>query len=180
VIVNASTNPASPHEGDIVSVAVTIANHGGSVADAATLDLIDTRPGGSVVPVGQTHLALSLSPGAFTEVSAPSFVAVGVGEHTLTIQLGNVSPSGGSPGDDSLSIPMTVNPASGPSPSPPPAGGLGTAALVGIGFTAILLIIVAAALLGFTVVRSRPPEIGPLDPPPPEPPDRSPPPLRPP
>ena len=179
-VVNASTNPIWPREGDIVTVSMTIANHGATAADTATISLVDNRPGASPVPIGETQVSTPIPPGAFAVVNSQPFVAVGVGEHTLAIQITAVSPPGGTPVDGSMSIPMTVEPAPGASQPPPLAGRLGEEGLRTIGFAAILVVLVAATLLILVSVLSRPRDPGPLDPPAPEPPDRSPPPLWPP
>jgi len=159
---------------------MTIANHGATAADTATISLVDNRPGASPVPIGETQVSTPIPPGAFAVVNSQPFVAVGVGEHTLAIQITAVSPPGGTPVDGSMSIPMTVEPAPGASQPPPLAGRLGEEGLRTIGFAAILVVLVAATLLILVSVLSRPRDPGPLDPPAPEPPDRSPPPLWPP
>lgn len=174
--VAASTNPADPSEGDVVSLSITVVNHGEAAAESATIDATDERPNGTTVPIGQTHLLEPLSPGASVVVYAPSFVAQGVGNHTLRIVVGNVTPSETYTQDNVKTIRMTVVASAGP---PPPTGGefpLATVLLVlGLAAAGVAAALVAAWLL----VRSREPR-GSLEPPPAEPPDESPPPLRPP
>src|SRR5207245_7850384 len=86
----APTNPAEPSEGDLVTLSITVVNHGEASAESATIDVMDGRPNGTTVAIGQTHLLGPLAPGASAVVYAPSFVAVGVGNHTLRIVVGNV------------------------------------------------------------------------------------------
>ncbi len=172
--VAASTNPAEPTEGQVVSLSITIVNHGGAAAESATVDVTDVRPNGTPVAIGQTQLLGPLAPGASVVVYSPSFVAVSVGDHTLRIVVGNVTPSESNTADNVKTIRMTVVASTGP----PPIGGefpLATALYVfGLAAAGIAAVLVAAWLL------RKPREPRPLEPPPAEPPDESPPPLRPP
>jgi PKD domain/CARDB len=173
--VAAATSPAEPSEGDVVSLSITIVNHGEAAAESATIDATDERPNGTTVAIGQTHLLAPLSPGASVVVYAPSFIAEGVGNHTLRIVVGNVTPSETYTQDNVKTIWMTVVPSTGP---PPPTGGEFPLA------TTLYVLALAAAGVAAAVVAARllrpPREPGPLEPPPAEPRDESPPPLRPP
>lgn len=175
----AFTTPTQPREGDIVTLSITIANQGNGTADRATVDVTDGRPNGDTIRVGQTVLPQPLAPGGFVTVYSEPFVAVGVGNHTLTIVIGNVTPEEIFRGDNARSVRMTVV-AAASAPPPPPARSfpIETALLIGgLGAAAIASLIGAALLL--TRPRNSGP-MGPLDPPPSEPPDRSPPPIWPP
>ncbi len=169
----AMANPASPIEGNLVGVSITIENRGGSVAESATIDVYDERPNGSTFAIGQTALSAPLPAGESTTVYSPSFVAVGVGNHTIRIVVGNVTPPETYTYDDVRTISMTVRSSNGPV-GPNGSLPLGTALLV-----AGLAAAGVAALVGAALILRRPREPGPLEPPPAEPPDRSPPPLGP-
>lgn len=174
--VAAATLPARPIQGQVVSVSITIVNHGGSTADAATIDVSDTQPNGTTVSIGQAVLPGPLEPGAAVTVYSESFVAVGVGNHTLRIVIGNVTPPETYTQDNVRTLEMTVLPSSGP---PPPNGGgtplVGSLFVIGLGAAGVATLLIAAWLLLTPAEFS-----GPLEPPPAEPPDRSPPPIRPP
>jgi hypothetical protein len=175
VPVAAVTIPARPEEREIVTVSVTILNHGGTEAEAATIDLFDDRPSGETVHIGQVDLPEPLPPAKAVVVFSESFEAVGVGDHTIRIRIGNVTPDEASTEDNELALTMTVRAATSP---PPPDGDgfdLGTAALV-TGFA----VAAVAALTGSALLLLRPARPRPLEPPPAEPPDDSPPPLWPP
>ncbi len=170
----ASTNPASPLEGQVVSVSITIVNHGGASAESATIDVYDERPNGTTVAIGQVVLGESLATGASTTVYSQSFLAVGVGEHAIRIAIGNVTPVETNTSDNTREIAMTVRPSMGPGT---------TGAEVPLGTWVIILGLLAAgiaALVGAATLLTRPRKRGPLEPPPAEPPDQSPPPLHPP
>jgi hypothetical protein len=175
-----SINPAPAYEGDIVGVSVLVVNQGDATATAASIDLVDARPGGPSVPIGRSELASPLAPGASVAVSMPPFVAVGVGSHTLTIRVGNVTPSEVQVGGGTISIPLEVLPARTSSSPPPPSDGVRIEGLETLGLGAFLGFVVVILGIGVAVAavgRRRSRE---LEPPPPEPPDRSPPPLWPP
>ncbi len=168
-----STDPASPLEGQVVSVSITIVNHGGATAESATIDVYDERPNGTTVAIGQVVLGEPLATGASTTVYSQSFLAVEVGEHTIRIVIGNVTPTESNTSDNSREIAMTVRPSMGPGPT----GGevpLGTWAII----LALLAAGIAALIVAATLLR-RPRKRGPLEPPPVEPQDQSPPPLHP-
>jgi len=131
------------------------------------------RPNGTIVPIGTTVLSTPLAPGDRVVADSPSFVAAGVGDHQLQIDIRSVTPAETDVEDNTLTIGMTVLPAMGP----PNEGGfsLETALLAG-GLAAAAV----AAVLVATWLLLTPREPGPLEPPPPEPPDDSPPPIRPP
>ncbi len=170
----AAANPARPIEGQVVGLAITIMNRGGAAAESATVDVYDARPNGTTVAIGQTVMREPLAAGASVVMYSESFLAVGVGNHTLRIVVGNVTPSETYQGDNVLAIRMTVVPRTGP---PPPDNGfpLGTAVLViGLGVAGV------AALVGAALLLRNPRGPGPLEPPPAEPPDQSPPPMWPP
>jgi len=172
----ASTIPAQPIEGQIAIVSITIANRGNATAEAATIEVTDQRPNGKVVSIGTTSLLASLEPEVSVVVYSPTFVAMGVGNHSLQIVVGNVTPAETDVEDNTLTIGMTVLPALGP--PPPNEGGFSwdTALLAG-GLAAAG---VAAVLVASWLLLTPPREPQPLEPPPAEPPDESPPPLRPP
>jgi len=165
----ASTNPLSPLEGQVVSVAITIVNHGGATAESATIDVYDERPNGTTVPIGQVALGEPLASGASTTVYSQSFLAVQVGEHTIRVIIGNVTPVESNTSDDARVIAMTVRPSTGPGP---------TGGEIPLATVAIILALLAAgiaALIGAATLLRRPRKRGPLEPPPAEPPDQSPP-----
>lgn len=170
----ASTNPASPLQGQVVSVAITIVNQGGATAESATIDVYDERPNGTTVAIGQVALSEPLAVGGSATVYSQSFLAVEVGDHTIRIVIGNVTPTESNTSDNAREIAMTVRPSTGSGPT----GGeipLGTVAII-LGLLAAAI----AALIGAATFLRRPRKRGPLEPPPAEPPDQSPPPLHPP
>jgi hypothetical protein len=110
----------------------------------------------------------------------PRFIAAGVGPHTLTIRVGNVTPPEVQPGGGVLSIPLEVLPTNPSSSPPPPSDGIHIEGLESLGLSALVGVVVVILAIGVIVAavgRRRSQE---LEPPPPEPPDRSPPPLWPP
>jgi len=174
-------NPAPAYEGDIVEISVLVVNEGDATATAASIDLVDARPGGASVPIDPpAKLAGPLAPGGSVRLSMTPFVAVGVGSHTLTIRVGAVTPPEVQAGGGGIVFTLEVLPVRA-SPSPlPPSDGVHIEGLETLGLGALLGFL--AVILGIGVVvaavgqrRSRE-----LEPPPPEPPDRSPPPLWPP
>jgi len=175
-----SVNPAPAYEGDIVGVSVLVVNQGDATATAASIDLVDARPGGAIVPIGRSELTGPLAPGDSVRMSMPPFVAVGVGSHTLTIRVGNVTPSEVQTGGGAIAIPLEVLPARAPVPTPPPSDGIHIEGLETLGLGALLGLLVVILGIGVGVAavgRRRSRE---LEPPSHEPPDRSPPPLWPP
>jgi len=173
--VAAAIVPAMPIAGQVVSLSITIMNHGAGPAESATVDVTDERPNGTIVSIGQTALPSALAAGSSVVVYSESFLAVGVGVHNLTIVVGNVSPEENYTADNTLTIRMIVS--STETPPPPPSGGfsLGTAIIV-----ALLIAAAIAAFVGSALLLRRPKRPGPLAPPPQEPPDQSPPPIWPP
>jgi hypothetical protein len=176
-----SVNPAPAHEGDIVGVSVLVVNQGDATATAASIDLVDARPGGASVPIGpRAELTSPLAPGASARVSLPPFVAAGVGSHTLTIRIGNVTPAEVLPGGGEIAIPLEVLPPRTSSSPPPPSDGIHIEGLETLGIGALVGFVIVILGIGVAVAavdRRRSEE---LEPPPPEPPARSPPPLWPP
>jgi hypothetical protein len=173
-------HPAPAYEGDIVDVSVTILNQGDATATAASIDLVDARPGGTTVPIGRSELTSPLAPGASVTVSMPPFVAVGVGLHTLSIRVGNVTPSEVRAGGGAISPPLEVLPKRA-SPLPPsPSDGVRIEGLETLGLGALLGLVVVILGIGVAVAAVGRRQSRELEPPPPEPPDRSPPPLWPP
>jgi len=176
---NLAVSPVPPYEGDVVEVTVTVVNVGDTAAISATVELIDSRPNGDVVRIGVTPLSDSLAPGASALVHTPQFLAVGFGEHNLTIRVENVVPAEASAGNDALSEWMQVLPARTP-PPPPPADGVRIEALATLGFGAFVGFLFVVGVIAVVIVFLSRGERSEMEPPPPEPPDRSPPPLRPP
>src|SRR5881628_1002287 len=172
---SAVTIPTRPVEGESVSLSIKVVNRGSVAADAAIIEISDVRPNGTIVPIGTSVLSTPLEPGDSVVADSPSFVAVGVGDHQLQIEIRSVTPAETDTEDNTLTIGMTVVPAG--LPPPPNEGGfsLDTALLAG-GLAAAAV----AAVLVATWLLLTPRETGPLEPPPPEPPDDSPPPIRPP
>ena len=113
---SASTIPAQPIEGQIAIVSIILANHGNATADGATIDVTDQRPNGTVVSIGTASLSAPLEPEASVVVYSPTFVAIEVGNHTLDIVVGNVTPAETDLEDNTLTIGMTVLPVTGPPP----------------------------------------------------------------
>jgi len=172
--VAASPSPPRPEEDDIVTVAVTIANQGGSAAQSASVDVVDVRPSGSEILVDSLPLDGPLAPGSTRVLTSTRFLAVGVGNHTLRIRIHDVSPKETRTEDNELEVPMEVRART--------AGGGDTGAR-GIVVDPVVLGLIGAAivaLVGALAVLARPAEERPLVPPPPEPPDRRPPPIWPP
>ena len=112
--------PAQPVEGQVAILSITLANVGNATAEAATIDVTDQRPNGTVVAIGATSLSASLAPEASVVVYSPTFVAMGVGNHSLRIIVGNVTPAETDVEDNMLMIGMTVLPATGPPPEGAP------------------------------------------------------------
>ena len=112
--------PAQPVEGQVAILSITITNVGNATAEAATIDVTDRRPNGTVVSIGATSLSASLPPEASVVVYSPTFVAMGVGNHSLQIVVGNVTPAETDVEDNTLTIGMTVLPATGPPPEGAP------------------------------------------------------------
>ncbi len=171
----AFTMPAKPIEGDLVSLSITIVNRGSVAAEAATIDVSDVQPNGTIVSIGTTSLTAPLEPGDTAIVYSRSFTAVGVGDHELQINIQDVMPAETDVQDNMLTIRMTVLPVMGPPPPPNQGFSLNTALIIGGLVAAAVAAVLIAAWLLLT-----PREPGPLEPPPAEPLDESPPPIRPP
>lgn len=176
---NPMLSPIPAYEGDVVRFTVTVVNVGDTAAVSATIELTDSRPNGEVIRIGTTLLVNPLAPGASALVQSPPFFAVGVGEHTLTIRVGNVTPVEANGGNDALSMWMQVLPAKAP-PPPPPSNGVRVEALASLGFGAFLGFLLVIGIIAVAVVFLSRREPHAMEPPPPEPPDRSPPPIWPP
>ena len=176
---NAAASPPLPREGDAVTLSIVLVNHGNETADAATIDVTDVRPSGETVRIGQSMLPEPLAAGGSVTVYSEPFLAVGVGTHTLTVVIGNVTPTEIFRGDDTLTVHLTVIAAASP-PRPPPSRGIAIeTVIIAGGLSAAAL----ASLVGAAILLRRPRErlsTGPLEPPPPEPADGSPPPIWPP
>jgi len=115
---SASTIPIQPIEGQIAILSITIANHGNGTADAAIIDVVDHRPNGTILSIGNASLPTRLAPEDSIIVYSPTFVASGVGNHTLQIVVGDVTPEEKDLEDNTLTIRMTVLPVI----EPPPGG----------------------------------------------------------
>src|SRR2546428_553987 len=113
---SASTIPAQPIEGQIAIVSIILANHWNATAAGATIDVTDQRPNGTVVSIGTASLSAPLEPEASVVVYSSTFVAIEVGNHTLYIAAGNVTPAETDVEDNTLTIGMTVLPVTGPPP----------------------------------------------------------------
>ena len=175
-----SINPAPAFEGDVVGVSVFIMNEGDMTATAASIDVVDLRPGGASVSIGQAELQSPLAPGASVAVDVPRFVAAGVGSHTLTIRVENVTPPEAQAGGGEISISFEVLPAQVTPPHPAPTDGIHIEALGTLGVGALVGFVVVILAIGVAVAALDRRASRELEPPPPEPPDRSPPPLWPP
>jgi hypothetical protein len=125
-------------------------------------------------------LTAPLAPGASLTMSVPPFVAVGVGRHTLTIQVGNVTPPELQAGGGAVSIPLDVLPARDSTSTPPPSDGIRIEGLETLGLGALVGFVVVVLGIGVAVAATGRRRSRELEPPSPEPPDRSPPPLWPP
>lgn len=117
---SASTIPTEPIEGQIAILSITIANHGNGTADAAIIDVKDRRPNGTILSIGNASLPTRLAPEDSVIVYSPTFVASGVGNHSLQVVVGNVTPAEKDLEDNTLTIRMTVLPAIGPPPGGTP------------------------------------------------------------
>lgn len=175
VPVSATANPARPQEGEVVHVSVTVENRGTVAAESATINLFDRRPNGDSVRIGPTALPASLAPGTSIAVPMQPFLAVGVGDHTLTITVGDVMPPGAA--ESRMMIPMTVAPAK--TPPPPPSDGVAAQGFGTPELAVVLVVLGTAILVGSAIALLRRPEPDrwSLDPPEAEPVDRSPPPI---
>lgn len=116
--VSAYTIPGQPIEGQTAILSITIANHGNATAEAATIDVTDQRPNGTVVSIGTTSLLSPVAPENSVVVYSATFVAQHVGNHSLQIVVGNVTPAEKDVENNTLTIVMTVLPV-----TPPPQGG---------------------------------------------------------
>src|SRR6058998_4081390 len=90
---SASTIPTEPIDGQIAILSITIANHGNGTADAAMIDVMDQRPNGTILAIGNASLPTQLAPEDSVVVYSPTFVAAGVGNHSLQIVVGDVTPA---------------------------------------------------------------------------------------
>src|SRR3989475_7107 len=115
-----SVDDVTPIEGQIAIVSITIANRGNATAEAATIEVTDQRPNGKVVSIGTTSLLASLEPEVSVVVYSPTFMAMGVGNHSLQIVVGNVTPAETDVEDNTLTIGMTVLSVTGPPPGGSP------------------------------------------------------------
>ena len=173
VPIGASFSPAHPRVGDNVTLVVTLMNLGGATATNASVQLTDVRPSGTKLDLGLVPMPQPLAPRAMETITAPSFVAVEAGNHTLRIVVREVSPPEVGQGDNEYDLTMPVLPAGSPTPNGGTAFPVDPLALGLIGLAVVSLIGALVFLL-----RPRPP--GPLEPPPASPPDQSPPPIWPP
>jgi hypothetical protein len=117
---SASTIPIEPIEGQIAILSITIANHGNGTADAAIIDVVDHRPNGTILSIGNASLSTRLAPEDSILVYSPTFLASGVGNHTLQVVVADVTPEEKDLEDNTLTIRMTVLPVSGPPPGGTP------------------------------------------------------------
>ena len=117
---SASTIPTEPIDGQIAILSITIANHGNGTADAAMIDVMDQRPNGTILAIGNASLPTQLAPEDSVVVYSPTFVAAGVGNHSLQIVVGDVTPAEKDVEDNTLTIRMTVLPVVGPPPGGTP------------------------------------------------------------
>jgi len=171
--VAATFEPARPATDDVVSLAITLVNRGGSTATSATIEVMDARPSGDVILIDRLTLAPPLVAGEIRTVITARFLAVEAGEHAIRIEVRDVAPAEPLTADNRLEVTLEVESATdgdGPSGGP---GGLNPWAVV-------LVVAAFGSLAGAYVLLTRPREEGPLGPPPPKPSDRSPPPVWPP
>src|SRR2546428_665304 len=127
---SASTIPTEPIDGQIAILSITIANHGNGTADAAMIDVMDQRPNGTILAIGNASLPTQLAPEDSVVVYSPTFVAAAARGHPLQPTIRSVSPPETDVADTASPIPMTVLPAMGP-PPPPIGGGVETAIIAG-------------------------------------------------
>lgn len=166
-------DPAQPHANDTVALTVVVLNRGGANATSATVAAYDIRPDGTVAFLAVVPIPQEIAPSRTLPVRFPSFLAVGVGNHTIRAVVANVTPAPVSSQPRELDLPMVVL-ASGSQPGP-------GARAFDVGPLAVVLSAVAVASMagaGYLLLR-RPPK-GPLEPPSAQPPDRAPPPIWPP
>jgi len=117
---SASPVPVTPFDGQLAILVISIVNHGNATADAATIQVTDLRPNGTILPIGNASLSTGLAPENSVVVYSPTFVASGVGNHTLRLVVSNVTPAEKDVEDNTLIIRMTVLPAIGPPPGGAP------------------------------------------------------------
>jgi hypothetical protein len=176
-----SPHPSPAYEGNFVGVSVVIVNQGDATATGASIDLVDIHPDGASVYIGRSELAAPLAAGDSVMLSMSQFIAAGVGSHTLTIRVGNVTPPEVQAGGGVISIPLEVLPAGSGSPPPPPSDGIHIEGLESLGLGVLLGFLAVVLGIGVAVAAvGRRHQSRELEPPPAEPPDRSPPPLWPP
>jgi hypothetical protein len=180
VLTEMTPTPEVVHENEVVQLDVRIENQGDMAAWAATVTFVDVRPNGHGVPIGDSFLPSPLDAGESVVLSGPAFIAVGVGNHTVTARIDEVMPPDSETSNNLLVIRLTVRPAEGNPGTPQPSDTVRIEALQGLGIGG-LVAIVTLAIAGWAISagmrRSRDDS---LVPPPPEPPDRRPPPIWPP
>lgn len=169
--VRATFSPPRPEENATVVLSVVLLNRGGVAAESARIEVTDHRPNGSVVPLEGPPVTGPIAPGATTTLTGKPFPVEGVGNHTVTIVVSEVTPAEPDPTDNVLHVTLTVVPA-------------GTNVSVGPLSVSPLIVVIAgaavAAAAGAGFLLRRPKSPGPPQPPPPEPQDFSPPPIWPP
>lgn len=172
----ASLSPPHPKVDEVVTLAVTIMNQGGTAARSASVDVLDERPSGAKILLDTLALPGPLEPGATAVLISSSFLAVEAGNHTIRITVRDVFPAETLTEDDVLELRVEVT-------GPAPVDGGGGGGPSGFGLDPVVIGLVAAALaslLGAILFLMQPVETTELTPLPPEPPDRRPPPIWPP
>ena len=172
--IQAGVDPARPEVGDVVRVAVTILNVGGSAAEEGSVRILDERPAAGTIEIGIVALPEAVAPGAMTVILSPGFLAVEEGPHTLRILVEGVVPAETYRENNALAVPVEVEPAGTPGDGTEPSGfdpgpwARGLAVAAGLSLVAALLLL------------RRPRELPPRGPLAPGPKERSPPPIWPP
>src|SRR5207247_6804416 len=124
--------------GVFVHFSGNIANGAYGAAVTAPVELIDSRLNGAVISIGRSSIPNPLGPLQSAVLEAPPFFAVGIGEHTLTLRVIDVTPAELNASHGALSLWMQVLPAKTSPPPPSSSDGLRAEALEALGVGAVL------------------------------------------